>query len=613
MKFSALSAAIFAALSSGSVLATDQLDQIVVSANNTPQTLRSVTSNTVVITREDIEDKQYQTLADALKGVPGLTIKSSGGAGKTTSLFMRGDSTGHILILQNGIDLTDASGLGGSYLETLSLSNIERIEIIKGTQSGVWGANATAGVINIITKSGRKQAEVNLEVGSHGTKKIATTLGANNEQVDFSVHISTFDTNGYSAVREATTSHDKFEKDGYSQTDISFNMGANITKNHRIQTYIKTITGDNEYDGSTGAPLYNPDPDDASSTNSLYQTIKSLGYLYTADKISAKLFIRDTQIDRKFPAFFAEYNGNVRDIMGQLGYDYRKTDNVTISANKKTLDNKTQKYENNGVALTNTNHFNHKKLIITQSIRHDQFDEFENAITGKIGIKNFFTDSLFASANYGTAYNAPLLSQLSRPNPTDLVPEKTESYDISIGADNFEVSYFQSKTEDLIEYVPQPWPTPYYYKNAEKEIVTEGVEANYNHSFDTINTDITVNATWLLAKNEDGDELKYRPENTASVNVDYYGFTNSLLALETRYVGTEYSSDNKQGVQLGEYFVTDIKANYKINDNLSVYGRIVNLLDDNYSTNIRKSTGTTASYVYSNGGRQFFIGIRGKM
>ncbi len=614
MKISTLSTAILFATSTNAVFAEQtKLEQVVVSATNTVQTLNTVTSNTVIISKEDIEAKQYHTLADALKTVAGITIKSSGGLGKSTSLFMRGSQTGHVLILQDGVDLTDAAGLGGAHLENITLSNVERIEIIKGSQSGVWGANATAGVINIITKSGGSQASVNIELGSNNSRKIATTLGAGNEQVDFAVHLASFQTDGYSAVREANKSHNKFENDGYQQTDISFKMGINVNENNRIETYINSSSGKNEFDGTTGAPSYLPAPDDAVATNSHTQTIKSLRYLYSTDDLNAKLFISDHQIDRDFPTYLSVYEGNIREIGGQVGYNYNATDKISLSASKKTLDNTDLTYENNSFSLTNTNQFNNNKLIITQAIRHDQFNEFENATTGKLGIKNYFNDSLFVSANYGTAYNAPLLSQLSRPNPTDLAPEKSVSYDVTIGANNFELSYFHTQTDDLIEYVSQPWPTPYYYKNADQQVVTEGVEASYKQTFDSINTDLGVNATWLSAKNENGEFLRYRPEQTASISLNYYGFTNTHLGLETRYTGTEYSKDDKQGVQLGEYFVADIKADYKVNNNLSVYGRIVNLLDDDYTTNIANETGTTANYVYSNGGRQFFIGIQGKM
>lgn len=613
MKLSKLSATILATLSSTAVLAENtSLDQIIVTANNTEQSARSVTSNMTIITAADIENKQYQTLADALKTVPGIMIKGSGGLGKSTSIYMRGDTQAHILILQDGIDLTDAAGLGGANIENIQLSDVERIEIIKGSQSGVWGANATAGVINIITKKGGHQASVNVEIGSNNTHKISTILGDGNAQGDFVVHFSTLNTDGFSAVRAANVSHKDFEDDGFNQTDISLKFGINLAKNHRIETFIKSTSADNEFDGTTGSPLYLPSPNDNNATNSYKNVIKSLQYRYSKGPIRTRVFIRDNLVDREYPTYSSTYTGNVREIGAQLGYDYRGADNVSVLTNRKIFDNSSNDYTNHGFAITNTNNITHN-LIVTESLRYDNFDKFDNVVTGKIGVKNYINTEVFVSANYGTAYNAPLLPQLARPNPVALVPEKTQSYDMSLGAYGLELTYFYNKTKDLIEYVPKPYPTPYYYENAAQEVITDGIEASYTRSIDTIHTDLGLNFTWLSARNENGESLKYRPEHTSSLNFDYYGLSKTHIGLDTRYIGRQYSSDNNAGVQLGEYFVTDIKADYEVSKTLTFYAKVINLMNDEYTDNVANATGSTANYIYSNGGRQLFIGLRGQL
>jgi len=612
MQLSKLTAAILAASIPFSVSASDTLDQVIVSASNSEQSLKSVTSNTTLITREEIEEKQYKSVVDALRTVPGISFKNNGGTGKATSLFMRGDSNGHVLVLVDGIDMTDAAGLGGAHLEQLSISDIERIEIIKGAQSGVWGANASAGVINIITRKTGKIAEANLEIGSRGSHKIATTLGDKTEQADLLVHFATQDTNGFSAVREADESHEKFEDDGYQQTDLSMKFGVNLAQAHRIQAYFKQSTADNEFDGSSWAPPYLPLPDDESATNSQTQTIQNLQYLYSEGDINAKVFLSHNEIKREFPTYFSEYNGTVRELGAQLGLNYGEEDQINIAASRKALKSESEEYHNNGIALTNTNVFGNT-FVFTQSLRFDDYDKFDDVTTGKIGIKNFFTDDIYLSANYGTAYNAPLLSQLAQPNPVDLKPEKSKSADITLGLYGLEATYFTNSTKDLIEYVYQPWPTPYYYENADKEVETDGVELSYKRSFDAIQTDFTFNYTWLSARNSDGDLLKYRPERTATLSVDYYGLANTHLGLETRYVGKVYSLDDKQGVQFGEYFVTDLVADYQVNSNLNLYVKIINVSDSDYTESVASATDDEADYVYSNGGRQFFIGIRSKL
>ncbi len=612
MNLSKLSAALLAATLPVTVLADNTaLDQIIVTANNTEQNLRSVTANAVVINREEIEEKQYRSVTDALRSVPGISFSNNGGFGKATSLYLRGDSNGHVLVLLDGIDMTDASGLGGAHLEQISIADIERIEIIKGAQSGVWGANATAGVINIITKKSGQQASANVEFGSHGTKKISTTLGAGSEQADFSIHFSSLDTDGFSAVRTEADSHEDFEDDSYRQTDVSMKFGFNLNPHHRIQTFIKHSSADNEFDGSSFMPPYLPLPDDESATNSQQQTVKNLQYLYSAGDISAKVYVSDNQIDREYPTYFSQYEGRVNDFGAQVALNYRDQDQVSLAANRKTLTSETSDYQNSGIAVSNTNHFG--SLIFSQALRYDEYDKFDNVTTGKLGVKNYFTDDIFVSANAGTAYNAPLLSQLARPNPVELKPEETESYDITVGAYGLQLTYFYNQTKDLIEYVYQPYPTPYYYQNADQEVESDGIEASFKHSFTNLKTDLSVNYTWLSARNEDGQTLRYRPETTGTLNLDYYGLNKTHLGLQTRYVGKVYSLDDKQGVQFGDYFVTDLTADYQINKHLNVYGKIVNVTDDDYTESVASATGSEADYVYSNGGRQFFIGLRASL
>jgi vitamin B12 transporter len=614
MKLSKLSAAILVATASSVVFAENtSLDQIIVTANNTEQSARSVTSNMTIITAEDIEKKQYQTLADALRTVPGIMLKGSGGLGKSTSIYMRGDTQAHILILQDGIDLTDAAGLGGANIENLQLSDVERIEIIKGSQSGVWGANATAGVINIITKKGGHQASVNVEIGSNNTRKISTTLGDSNKQGDFVVNFSTLNTDGFSAVREANVSHENFEDDGFKQTNISLKFGINVAENHRIETFIKTSSGNNEYDDTTN-------PDTTARTSSYEQDVRQIQYKYNNQKLNARIYLSDNTVDRVYPSatYPSEFHGTVNEMGGQLGYQYRQNDALNILVNLKEYHNNSTTsygghtvngYKNTGVALTNTNHIT-TRLTLTESLRYDEFDKFENATTGKIGLKNNFTDNVFISANYGTAYNAPTLSQLAQPNPVDLIPEKTHSYDLTFGAYDFALTYFNTETKNRIDW---RYDSYLYYVNTPQKILTDGVETSYRSSLEAINTDLGFNFTWLSARNENGDTLAYRPEHTANLSLDYYGLSKTHIGLETRYVGRQYSSDNNAGVQLGEYFLTDIKADYEVSKTLTFYAKVINLMDDKYTDNVANATGSTANYVYSNGGRQFFIGLRGQL
>lgn len=600
--------------------ASTQLDQIVVSANNTEQSLKSVTANATLISAEEIAEKQYKTLAEALKTIPGLSVKGSGGLGKATSVYLRGFESKNILILVDGLDLTDPSGLGGANLETISLSDVARIEIIKGPQSGVWGANATAGVINIVTQKGQSHAQVNVEAGAYQTRQITARLGAGNEQFDFGFNLSSLTTDGFSALRPANQSHEGFEADGYQQNDVTFNMGIQAAPHHRLETLIKRSSGNNDYDSTTN-------PDDTSNSSTFEQTVQQVQYLFNTPHWNSRVHISQNRIDRTHKGYNSEYQGLINEQGVQLGHRYGDDNLIQIALNHKEYLAETtylagDRFNNYGYALTHS-HRLFESLTLNESLRYDEFDRFDNAVTGKIGFRNVFTPDVFIGANFGTGYNAPTLSQLSRPNPQALSPEKSESYDITLGLFGLEVTYFESRIDDLIEYVPSPPPytQPYYYKNAEQKVISKGVEASYKRSFSALDTDMVLNYTWMSAQDENGDDLPYRPKQQGSLALDYYGFSNWHIGLETRYIGeqfaTTYNNDDADGdpyqIDIGHYFVTDLKADYQITPSLSLYGRIINLTDDAYTENVSKATQTTPDFVYSNGGRQLFIGIRGEL
>lgn len=611
-KIRSLSLTLGFCLSTSTVYATPQsLDKIVVSANKTEQKTPSVTANITIITADEIEQKHYQTLDDALKTVPGLAIKKSGGAGQQTSIFVRGASSSdrQVLILQDGIELTDPSGFGAS-IANIQLSSVERIEIIKGPQSGTWGANASAGVINIITKKGGKQASVNLKTGSFNTKQLSSTLGAGNDKVDFLVHFNQHTTDGFSVIRKYDESQAQFENDAFKQTDVRFKLGLTPVKNHRFETTVNKTSATADYDSGSN-------PDDATSNSAYDSTTRQLQYVYSGQAVNTKLFVQDHHIERTLNDTSygtSQYEASIEEYGGQATFDYRSTDQLTLSANSKhyrDIDKKRTFY-NTGVGVNNTNTLT-ENLVLTEALRYDDFNRFKNATTGKIGIKNNFSTNVFISANYGTGYNVPSLYQLSTNNPEQLKPESIDGYDVTLGAYNATLTYFKSTTQDLITALGS-WPSN-YYANASGKTLNEGVEFAYQRSINSLEMDVSFNATWLNARNKDNQVLAYRPEQTANLTLDYYGLPQTQIGLVTRYTGTTYSADNQKGAQIGEYFVTDLTANYQVNRHVSLYGQVLNLLNQQYVEGVvdYPATNPVPNYVYSTGGIQAFVGVKGEL
>ena len=608
MKLSKLSIAILASFSSSIAVAESTfLSDIVVTANNMSQNIKSVTSQVTIISRDEIEEKNYQTLTDAVKTVAGISVKSTGGMGKASSIFIRGASSSdrQVLIMIDGIEQTDPAGFGAN-IANIQLDNVARIEILKGPQSGVWGANASAGVINIITIKSQKQALVNVELGSNNTQKLSTTLGAANEQFDFTVHLSTLKTDGFTAVKPYKADEQDFEDDAFNQTDFALQMGLNLTPAHRIETKVKSLSANNEYDGST-----TPNIDTYSNTNDI--TTRQLQYLYKENQLNAKLFINDQSIESSFSSGY-QTEGLIEGLGGQLGYQYAQNNQVNLSIEKKHSKNilGNKEYTNVGYAISNT-HYLGSNLVLNEALRYDEYDTFKNATTGKIGFKNQFTNHLFVSANYGTGYNAPALYQIITSNPNLLKPETVEAYEFTFGAYGAEVTYFNSVTDNLI-IGEGSWPNNYYV-NSDGKTTTEGWEFSYTQTINSLKTDLSLSSTWLTAKNSN-DQLKaYIPQQQASLSLDNYSVKNLHLGLETRFTGQNYSANGELGAQIGDYFVTDLNANYQVNKNLNLYAKVVNISDEDYVTSVADypATNITPNYVYSSGGRQLFVGIRGNL
>ena len=178
---------------------TSSLDEITISsATKSEEKLKNVTANVDVITAEDIESRKFKTVAEALQTIAGIQVSSSGGIGQQTSLFLRGMDSKKTLVLIDGIRYNDPSGNGANF-EHLMINDIDRIEVIKGAQSSIWGADASAGVINIITKSSQDGTHGNatIEYGRYNSKTAKANISHKNEKNKCKLSCKLFNSNKF--------------------------------------------------------------------------------------------------------------------------------------------------------------------------------------------------------------------------------------------------------------------------------------------------------------------------------------------------------------------------------------------------------------------------------
>jgi vitamin B12 transporter len=574
---------------------TFQLDEITVtSATKSTQSIKDVTSNVEVITKEELEERNFTTVSEALNTLPGVNIVSNGGIGQLDSVSIRGMSSKRILILIDGIRYNEPAGLSGAPLAQLVIDDIEQIEVVKGAQSGIWGADASGGIINIITSKARKGFHGNIlaEAGSFNSQKISTTLSNKTDRYFVKLNANKISADGFSTYepKKGAADYGKrgddlgLEEDGYKNTTYNFQIGLNITDNDDVSMSYKKI--DSKYDYDYG---YGYATDSIGLESKLEHYFKAADYTHRSEKTNTKFRMSQSKFDRTNDTFNAK--SKINEFLIESTMDYASSSALTVGLNKQNFEdiNNLNKYSTKAVFISNTNSFD--KLTLSQALRYDNNNKFDEKVTGKLGIKYNFTKKLNISSNYGTAYNAPTLSHLSY--TSTLKPETTKSFDLNFEYDDLKVTYFENKIKDMIDYGFSP---SFHYFNSDGESRLKGYEVSYKKDIfkDTL---IGLNYTHLKAQNSSGEDFARRAKRQVGFAVDYYGIDKLHLNINGSYIGTRYDSTNKTGASTGNYTVWNSVANYKINKTFSTYLKVDNLFNKYYQTIDGYATAERSAYI----------------
>ncbi|MGJ0311621.1 TonB-dependent receptor plug domain-containing protein [Aliarcobacter cryaerophilus] len=575
---------------------TSSLDEITISSSTkSEEKLKNVTANVDVITAEDIESRKFKTVAEALNSLSGVSISSNGGIGQTSSVYLRGMDSKRTLVLIDGIRYNDiTTPNGAANFEHLMINDIERIEVIKGAQSSIWGADASAGVINIITKSSQDGTHGNasFEYGRYDTKIAKANISHKNENFDAKLGVVRVDTDGFSAKSPKSSEAKNYEDDGYENTTANLKLGYNFDENNRVSTSYEIIDTKVNFDST---------PDDKISKANTLTHLANITYENRNDIALTKVYGNYTDIKRDSKNSFgtSNFRGKVKEYGLNTSIDYLNSSNVTIGADYKDFEDKemNKDYDNKGVFISNTNKFFDDKTIFTQALRYDKYSDFDNKTTGKIGIKQYIINELNISANYGTGYNVPNLYQLHdvwAGNDT-LQPEKTKSYDVSIAYEGFSVTYFNTKIKDLIDYNYATWT----YDQMSGTSKLKGTEIAYKNE---IIEDLLLNLSYtnLSAKDVKGDKLLNRPSNKFNFGVDYYGLKDFHFNVNGEYIGTRYSPNINWGnpdVKTGNYTVWNAVVDYDISKNFSTYLKLDNIFNKDYQIVDGYATSQRAAFV----------------
>jgi vitamin B12 transporter len=579
-----------------STLNANETGIVVYSATKSNQSIQDVTSNVEVITSSELESKHITNLTDAINLASGISFSRDGGLGQPTKINIRGMHQTNTLVLIDGVRFNDITNSDGVSFEFLDMYDVARIEVIKGAQSGIWGASASGGVINIVTKkSASIQEKISLlyEKGSFNSEKTGFNLLTSSENGYIKAGFTKVKTDGFSAQTFDNRDLEDLEKDDFSNTTSYVGAKVNLSSSDSIELNTRKIDAKGEYDAYQL-------PDDETRVYDSKINILSFNYEHTKAKYDLNIYTQKSDFDRNYPNdFTTKYKGSTNTFGFKSKIDYRTNDFLIVGSETNTHEDEglEKEYTNKAYFLTNINRF--KNTIFTTSLRKDNNDKFGEHTTGKIGLKQLYKE-MYVSMNYGTAFKAPSLNQLYTPfyGNGELEAEETKAYDINFGYKGLTLSYFENKIDNLISF----HATTYQNINIEGESVIKGYEVNYKKPLHTFL--LSLNYTSIDAKDKDDNLIGRIPEENLKVSIDYFGIKKFNFNLSANYVGERYdrnystfNSPTPNGEQTGKYTVINSVIDYRYNKNTNLYLKIDNIGDKKYQVVDGYSTSPRAYYV----------------
>jgi vitamin B12 transporter len=594
-------------------VAGEQLEEVIVTSSRVPMPLRQVGTSVSVITAEEIRQRGFSSLYDVLRSQPAVAASNTGGTGNATSLRIRGEEGFRTLVLIDGIDVSDTSGTQiGPRIEQQMSSSIQRVEILRGPQGLMYGADA-GGVVNISTAVPRERlgGEINAEGGRYGTQQFAGSLGGGNDTLDFTLSASDLETDGFNARTTDTVLEDD---DGYDNTTLHGRLGWNIGETLRVQLVARDVSSENEYDDCFTADTFAPS--DICSDDFDQQAWRAVAD-YSAGAFTHQLSYNGNETRRKF---YAEGDLTFR-TDGELDhYSYLGSYSpgnalrlvYGVDLKNESIEDRVLNPERDqvGYYAEYQGSFN-DALFLTAGLRYDDNDDFGSHTsyrTSGAWLFDLAGGDLKLRAAYGTGFRAPSLSELSyNSGPNGFPPasdvtlkeETSEGYDIGLSwyAESglyLEAVYFDQTVSDEIFFDLENFSG---YLQSDGDIDSKGIELiGEIVLFESLTLD--GNYTYNDTEDAAGATRLRRPEHLANLGINWRGMEGKMvLGLNVRISRDAVDVDGGARVDLDDYEVVDINASYEILQGLHIYGHVENLLDEDYQEVTNYNTSGTAAYA----------------
>lgn len=583
--FMSLSTLVYAQEKTGVV----EMEEVVVTASRLEEALRYSPDSVTVVTEDEIQKKTGKTVIDVLKDVPGVSIAQYGQFGGGASIYLRGTNNAHTLIMIDGVRVGDPMATDGKMsISDLSVDNIERIEIVRGAQSVLYGSDAIGGVINIITKKGKGKPEffLSAEGGSFETFREKIGVSGSNDKVSYSASVSHLSTNG---ISKADKDLGNTEEDHYRDTNLSARLDAQISETVRTGFSVRHSKSKMDYDdaGVDADKVQDTDITSISANfdqdiSGWWQHIIKLGTTGTKREYTANGAFDETYQGRTKLASW-QNNFFIKDMDTiTAGFDYQEESgdlqSVWGNISDKKVDTKSFFIQNKLTPF--------KGLSLTLGARHDNHQTFGGEDTYKGALAYLYKETgTKIRGSYGTGFHAPSLYQLySSYGDPNLKPEESKGYDVGVDQEFFgrkvllSMTYFHTGIKELIGFNLDT----YKYYNID-EVKTKGWETSVSlKPLDWLSLD----ASYAYTEAKDGTtdrDLMYRPKHTGGASLNIRPLKKLNVNLNVQYVGKRYRN-TANTLEMPDYTLVNLAASYEATKRLQVFGRVDNLTDKNYES-----------------------------
>jgi vitamin B12 transporter len=565
-------------------------------------------STVSVITREDIEQAGQTSVAELLRTVPGVSFTGAGGVSSQKDVRIRGTEAQHTMVLIDGVPVSETTSTRNTFdFRTLSANVVERIEVLRGPQSALYGSDAIGGVINIITRQASTgfSGAVTVEGGSFGTHREVLEASYGGD------HFGVFGSLSYSATDGFNARDGNDESDGQTQVSGFLRGTLEVSEALRVDAQLLISDTESDYD-SSGSRAFG---------------------LQSRQRIDGSVRVQHSSFDgrwRQTLTAFAGHSDLVDDFLpssltvrttdfvgNRLGLDYTSTldfaafGTLLVGAGIEHQDAELDRRTSDAADFSGEDLYWNafamhqfslgQNLHLSGAIRFDDFDDAGTFVTGRgTAVYEIFATETRLRASVGTGAKAPSLFQrFSTSGNPNLLPDESFGADVGVSQTLFDgrltvdATAFYNEIENMLDYDS----VTRVYQNIDN-VETYGVEVAADARLIPGQLDASAHYTYLVATDlTTGDRLRRRPEHEGQINLTYFGIDDLVFTASALFAAGDHFSDAGEGTPLDPFIRFDLSASYQAHEHLELFGRVENLFDADYEERAGYNTPGVSAYA----------------